>query len=164
MSRLICIFGLVVFLSLLCQGQEEKNVTLPKDKMTIDKAWEALLEKEEGELTFGLLFSNLPDEPDPEIIDTKLTYQKARAALMAESRELKRFTALVVEKRRILAKMIGSQGKVLENGEWVWVPNPPYTRKQYDEAKASYEKARDKLLKIRALGDKRVLFEKAPKK
>jgi hypothetical protein len=44
------------------------------------------------------------------------------------------------------------------------VPNPPYTEKQYDEAKAVYEKAQEELWRAKASGDKRVLFKKAPEK
>ena len=146
----------------LCFGQEEKSVTQPQDKMTLEKARVAVAEsKWQKILEFGPLF-NLPSDPESEIVDTTLTYQKARAALAAENKDVKKLKALILEKQHLLAKMIG-KSFVEEEGKLRVVPNPPYTRKQYEEAKAAYENARDQLQKMKASSDERVLFKKVPK-
>ena len=83
MSKLFVIFFSVVFFMPLCHGQEKKEVTKAQDKLTLEKARAALAqsEKEKG-LFFKPLF-DLPENPISEIIDTKLTYRKALAALEA---------------------------------------------------------------------------------
>jgi len=152
MSKLQTISILLCGFPFLCLGQEEKKTTLPADKMTLEKA-RAALAKSEGEKGFKRRsIFDLPKETKPAIVDTKLTYRKALAAQKAESKEFKRLTAELDEKRRVLANMIRSYG------------SPPADRKQYYEAKAAYIKARYELRKMTPPEDSRVLFRKPEKK
>jgi hypothetical protein len=106
----------------------------------------------------------LPKSVQPEIIDTKLTYRKALEAFKREDLKIKKLSALIREKRSLLAKMIGNTFREDDDGKMRLVPNPPYTEKQYDEAKAVYERAQEELWRAKASGDKRVLSKEAPKK
>ncbi|MCH1510147.1 MAG: hypothetical protein L7T84_13145 [Akkermansiaceae bacterium] len=150
--------------SFSCQGQEKEKVTQTRDKLTLDKARVALAESKKGPGEIFVPLFDLPKSVQPEIIDTKLTYQKALEALKREDLEIKKLSALIREKRSLLAKMIGNTFREDDDGKMRLVPNPPYTEKQYDEAKAVYERAQEELWKAKASGDKRVLFKKSPKK
>ena len=147
-----------------CQGQEKEKVTQTRDKLTLDKARVALAESKKGPEEIFVPLFDLPKNVYPEIIDTKLTYRKALEALKREDAEIKKLSALVREKQSLLAKMIGNTFREDDNGKMRLVPNPPYTGRQYDEAKAVYERAQEELLRAKASGDKRVLFKKSPKK
>ena len=83
MNRLAKIIVLGFLLSFPGHGEEKAKTTLPQDKLTLEKARASLAEEENGKaLLFKPLF-DLPKSSKPEIIDTKLTYQKALAALAA---------------------------------------------------------------------------------
>ena len=164
MNRMLKYFFWSWLVSFSCQGQEKEKVTLTRDKLTLAKARVALAEskKRPGEI-FVPLF-DLPNNIHPEIIDTKLTYRKALEALKREDGEIKKLAALVREKQSLLAKMIGNTFRKDDDGKMRLVPNPPYTEKQHDEAKAVFERAQEELWRAKASGDKRVLFKKSPKK
>ena len=122
--------------SFSCQGQEKEKVTQTRDKLTLDKARVALAENKEGPGEIFVPLFDLPKNVHPEVIDTKLTYRKALEALKSEDAEIKKLSALIREKRSLLAKMIGNTFREDDDGKMRLVPNPPYTEKQYDEAKA----------------------------
>ncbi len=164
MNRMLKYFFWSWLVSLSCQGQEKEKVTQTRDKLTLDKARVALAESKEGLGEIFVPLFDLPKSVQPEIINTKLTYRKALEALKREDPEIKKLSALIREKRSLLAKMIGNTFREDDDGKMRLVPNPPYTEKQYDEAKAVYERAQEELWRAKASGDKRVLFKKAPKK
>ena len=164
MNRMLKYFFWSWLVSFSSQGQENENVTQTRDKLTLDKARVALAESKEGPGEIFIPLFDLPKNVYPEIIDTKLTYRKALEALKREDPEIKKLSALIREKRSLLAKMIGNTFREDDDGKMRLVPNPPYTEKQYDEAKAVYEKAQEELWRAKASGDKRVLFKKAPEK
>lgn len=164
MDRMLKYFFWSWLVSLSCQGQEKEKVTQTRDKLTLDKARVALAESKKGPGEIFVPLFDLPKNVYPEIIDTKLTYRKALEALKREDAEIKKLSALVREKQSLLAKMIGNTFREDDNGKMRLVPNPPYTGRQYDEAKAVYERAQEELLRAKASGDKRVLFKKSPKK
>jgi len=164
MNRMLKYFFWSWLVSFSSQGQENENVTQTRDKLTLDKARVALAESKEGLGEIFIPLFDLPKNVYPEIIDTKLTYRKALEALKREDPEIKKLSALIREKRSLLAKMIGNTFHEDDDGKMRLVPNPPYTEKQYDEAKAVYEKAQEELWRAKASGDKRVLFKKAPEK
>lgn len=164
MNRMLKYFFLSWLVSFSCQGQEKEKVTQTRDKLTLDKARVALAESKKGLGEIFVPLFDLPKSVQPEIIDTKLTYRKALEALKREDAEIKKLSDLILEKRSLLAKMIGNTFREDDDGKMRLVPNPPYTEKQYDEAKAVYERAQEELWKAKASGDKRVLFKKAPKK
>ncbi|MDB4537673.1 hypothetical protein N9230_03560 [Akkermansiaceae bacterium] len=160
MSKLIKMFLWSCLLSLTCQGQEKEKVTQKQDKLTLERARIALAESKKGSGEISVSLFDLPESILPEIIDTKLTYRKALEALKRQDAEVKELTALVSEKRGLLAKMVGKTFREDGEGKMRVVPNPPYTEKQYDEAKAAYEKAQEELHKAKAPSEKRVLFKK----
>ena len=164
MNRMLKYFFWSWLVSFSSQGQENEKVTQTRDKLTLDKARVALAESKEGLGEIFIPLFDLPKNVYPEIIDTKLTYRKALEALKREDPEIKKLSALIREKRSLLAKMIGNTFHEDDDGKMRLVPNPPYTEKQYDEAKAVYEKAQEELWRAKASGDKRVLFKKAPEK
>lgn len=164
MNRMLKYFFWSWLVSFSCQGQEKEKVTQTRDKLTLDKARVALAESKKGPGEIFVPLFDLPKSVQPEIIDTKLTYRKALEALKREDLEIKKLSALIREKRSLLAKMIGNTFREDDDGKMRLVPNPPYTEKQYDEAKAVYERAQEELWKAKASGDKRVLFKKSPKK
>ena len=164
MNRMLKYFFWSWLVSFSCQGQEKEKVTQTRDKLTLDKARVALAESKKGLGEIFVPLFDLPKSVQPEIIDTKLTYRKALEALKRENAEIKKLSALILEKRSLLAKMIGNTFREDDDGKMRLVPNHPYTEKQYDEAKAVYERAQEELWKAKASGDKRVLFKKAPKK
>ena len=164
MNRMLKYFFWSWLVSFSSQGQENENVTQTRDKLTLDKARVALAESKKGPGEIFIPLFDLPKNVYPEIIDTKLTYRKALEALKREDPEIKKLSALIREKRSLLAKMIGNTFHEDDDGKMRLVPNPPYTEKQYDEAKAVYEKAQEELWRAKPSGDKRVLFKKAPEK
>lgn len=164
MNRMLKYFFWSWLVPFSCQGQEKEKVTQTRDKLTLDKARVALAESKKGPGEIFVPLFDLPKSVQPEIIDTKLTYRKALEALKREDLKIKKLSALIREKRSLLAKMIGNTFREDDDGKMRLVPNPPYTEKQYDEAKAVYERAQEELWKAKASGDKRVLFKKAPKK
>lgn len=164
MNRLLKFFLWSCLVSLSCQGQEKEKVTQTRDKLTLEKARAALGESKKGTGEIFVPLFDLPENVQPDVLDTKLTYRKALDALKRENAEIKELTAVVLEKRRLLAKMIGVTFREDATGKTRLVPNLPYTEKQYDEAKAAYEKAQEKLRKLKTPDDERVLFRKAEKK
>ena len=164
MNRMLKYLFWSLLVSFSCQGQEKEKVTQTRDKLTLDKARVALAENKEGPGEIFVPLFDLPKNVHPEVIDTKLTYRKALEALKREDAEIKKLSALIREKRSLLEKMIGNTFREDDDGKMRLVPNPPYTVKQYDEAKAVYEKAQEELWRAKASGDKRVLFKKAPEK
>lgn len=164
MNRMLKYFFWSWLISFSCQGQEKEKVTQTRDKLTLDKARVALAESKKGPGEIFVPLFDLPKSVQPEIIDTKLTYRKALESLKREDAEIKKLSALIQEKRSLLAKMIGNTFREDDDGKMRLVPNPPYTEKQYDEAKAVYERAQEELWRAKASGDKRVLSKEAPKK
>ena len=164
MNRMLKYFFWSWLISFSCQGQEKEKVTQTRDKLTLDKARVALAESKKGPGEIFVPLFDLPKSVQPEIIDTKLTYRKALESLKREDAEIKKLSALIQEKRSLLAKMIGNTSREDDDGKMRLVPNPPYTEKQYDEAKAVYERAQEELWRAKASGDKRVLSKEAPKK
>tara|TARA_B100000497_G_C7527169_1_gene319997 strand:- start:167 stop:667 length:501 start_codon:yes stop_codon:yes gene_type:complete len=164
MNRTLKYFFWSWLVSFSCQGQEREKVTRARDKLTLDKARVALAESKKGPGEIFVPRFDLPKNVQPEIIDTKLTYRKALDALKREDAEIKKLSALVREKRSLLAKMIGNTFREDDDGKMRLVPNPPYTEKQYDEAKAIYERAQEELWRAKASGDKPLFFKKASKR
>ena len=164
MNRMLKYFFWSWLISFSCQGQEREKVTQTRDKLTLDKARVALAESKKGPGEIFVPLFDLPKSVQPEIIDTKLTYRKALESLKREDAEIKKLSALIQEKRRLLAKMIGNTSREDDDGKIRLVLNPPYTEKQYDEAKAVYERAQEEFWRAKASGDKRVLSKEAPKK
>ena len=164
MNRMLKYFFWSWLVSFSCQGQEKEKVTQSRDKLTLDKARVALAESKKGPGEIFVPRFDLPKNVQPEIIDTKLTYRKALDALKREDAEIKKLSALVREKRSLLAKMIGNTFREDDDGKMRLVPNPPYTEKQYDEAKAIYERAQEELWRAKASGDKPLFFKKASKR
>ena len=164
MNRMLKYFFWSWLISFSCQGQEKEKVTQTRDKLTLDKARVALAESKKGPGEIFVPLFDLPKSVQPEIIDTKLTYRKALESLKREDAEIKKLSALIQEKQRLLAKMIGNTSREDDDGKIRLVLNPPYTKKQYDEAKVVYERAQEELWRAKASGDKRVLSKEAPKK
>lgn len=130
------------------RGNREKQIAAERLN-----ALDAELEAEERDLKEQMAASEVllngagEDRETPSFDQDRMTYQKAKAAMFEVPIEEQE--QVVKKLRDRLATMIGNHF-VEKNGTMVWVPNPPFTKEEYDSAKLAYEEAWDALKKLKA--------------